>query len=350
VSTGTSKSENSLPASARMVAVYGATGHTAGFVVSELERRGWAIIVAGRDSQKLHALFEARPGVEIRVASIDDPKSLDAALTGAVAVINCAGPFLDTAIPVIGAALRARIHYLDLAAEQVAALAAFERFSEVARDARILVLPSMAFYGGLGDLLATAAMDDWSCADEIRIAVGLDSWKPTRGTRLTGERNTYRRYVFSNGKLEFLCHPAPREKWNFPPPFGTHEVMGLPLAETIVISRHLCAPEVWTYMNLAPLVDLHDPSTPGPIAVDESGRSAQTFVMDATVRKGESIRRTSVRGRDIYAVSAPLVAEALERILSSPVKVSGTVAPGQIFDAREFLMALTPNHLSVDFY
>jgi hypothetical protein len=342
-------SERSSAASARVVAVYGASGHTGRFVVSELQRRGWRIIAAGRDSKKMQALGEARPDLEILVASIDDPKLLNEAFARAVAIINCAGPFLDTAAALISAALRARIHYLDITAEQAATLAAFEQFSQPAQDAGVLVLPSMAFYGGLGDLLATAAMDDWSQADEIRIAVGLDSWKPTRGTRRTGERNTYRRCVFSNGKLEFLADPAPKARWNFPPPFGAQEVVGLPLAETIVISRHLRVPEVRAYMNLTPLEDLHDPNTPEPTAVDESGRSPQKFVMDVIVRRGEATRRTIARGRDIYAITAPLVVEALERLLSSPKKVSGTVAPGEIFDARDFLKALTPNQFAVDF-
>jgi hypothetical protein len=49
-------------------------------------------------------------------------------------------------------------------------------------------LPSVAFYRAIGDFLAAAAMEDWSSADEISIAVALDSWKPTRGARLAGER------------------------------------------------------------------------------------------------------------------------------------------------------------------
>jgi hypothetical protein len=332
-----------------LVVVYGASGHTGRFVLSELQRRGRKIVAAGRDSRKLQMLAETQADLEIRAASIDNPKSLDEALAGAVAVINCAGPFLDTAAPLMSAALRARIHYLDVAAEQAATLAAFEQFSEPARDAGVVVLPSMAFYGGLGDLLATATMDDWSQADEIRVAVGLDSWKPTRGTRRTGERNTYRRRTFSKSKLEFLADPEPKARWNFPEPFGTQEVVALPLAETIVISRHLRVPEVVAYMNLIPLEDLRDPNTPEPTAVDESGRSAQKFVMDVIVRRGEVSRRTTARGQDIYAITAPLVVEALERISSSRKKVSGTVAPGEIFDARDFLKALAPSHLEVDF-
>ena len=42
-------------------------------------------------------------------------------------------------------------------------------------------MPAMAFFGGLGDLLATAAMGDWTEADEVHVAYGLSSWHPTRG-------------------------------------------------------------------------------------------------------------------------------------------------------------------------
>src|SRR5882724_12356230 len=157
----------------RIVTVFGAYGHTGRFVVSELRKRGWVPILSGRDTAKLNAMGDAHPGSEVRVATVDDPASLDRALSGAAAVINCAGPFIDTAAPVIDAALRSDIHYLDVAAEQAAVLAVFERFANAARDACIVVAPAMAFYGGLSDLLATAAMGDWSAVDEICIAIAL---------------------------------------------------------------------------------------------------------------------------------------------------------------------------------
>ncbi|MGH7186102.1 MAG: saccharopine dehydrogenase NADP-binding domain-containing protein, partial [Pseudomonadota bacterium] len=165
----------------RQVAVFGASGHTGRFVVRELVRRGWAPILVGRDAVKLNAVREAHPGTEVRVASLDASVSLDRALSGAVAVINCAGPFLATAAPVIDAALRARIHYLDVTPEQRAALAAFERCADVARDAGVVIAPAMAFYGGLGDLLATAAMGTGlprtKSASQSRSIAGSRRWE-----------------------------------------------------------------------------------------------------------------------------------------------------------------------------
>jgi hypothetical protein len=327
------------------IVVFGASGHTGRFIVSELARRGLMTILAGRDPDKLRALHKTYPAFETRVASIDDPASLDHALLGASLVINSAGPFVDTAAPVIEAALRARIHYLDVTAEQTVALATFEKFSDAARKAGVLIMPSVAFYGAMGDLLATAAMRNWSTADEIQIAVALDGWKPTQGTRLTSQRNPGRRLVFSNHRLTVLEETPPKRVWSFPPPFGKQEVVVLPLAETVIISQHLRVPEVHAYMNLAPLADLHNPTTPAPTPADERGRSEQEFLMEVKVRKGNEERRAIAA--DIYAVTAPLVVEAAERILAGDIQVTGSAAPGEVFDAEAFLRALSLEHISL---
>jgi uncharacterized protein YbjT (DUF2867 family) len=334
------------PEAGRFVAVFGASGHTGRFVVAELLRRGFRPIPIGRDASRLAASGFQDRGMENRTANEEDPASLDRALAGAAAVINCAGPFLDTAGPLVEAALRARVHYLDVAAEQSSALATFERFASLARDAKIAVVPAMGFYGGLGDLLATAAMADWVSADEIRIGIALDSWRPTLGTRLTGQRNTAPRLVIAGGKLAPLGNPPPPSSWTFPEPFGVQDVTELPLTETVVISRHLRVSNLHTYLNLAPLRDLRDSTTPAPSAADETGRSAQIFLVEVIVRNGMNTRRAIARGRDIYAFTAPLVVEAAQRILDGVAE--GVLAPGEMFDAPSFLRALAPEHLAFE--
>ena len=334
----------------RPVAVFGASGHTGRFVVSELHRRGRVPVLAGRDPEKLSVVGEAHPGSEIRVASVEEPASLDRALADAAAVVNCAGPFLDTAEAVIEAALRAGIPYLDVTAEAAVAAATFERYGDRARAAGIPVVPAMAFFGGLGDLLATAAMGDWPAADEICVAFALDSWKPTQGTRLTGERRGNRRHVFTNGRLEVRSEPPPHGRWDFPAPFGRQEVVGeISTADCVTISRHLRTPEVRIYMNLGPIAELRDPGTPGPVAVDERGRSAQNFLVDVVARRGSETRCATARGQDIYAISAPIVVEGLERILDGRVEAVGAVTAGEAFDARDLLEALASEGLSVRF-
>lgn len=329
----------------QIVTVYGASGHTGRFVVAELLARGYSVRLAGRNAAKLASLGSRYPEAEIRTASVDDPVQLDAALAGSAAVINCAGPFLETATPVIEAALRSGVHYLDVTAEQQSARAAFENFDEAAREKGIVIIPAASFYGGLGDLLAAAAMADWSEADEIIIATALNSWHPTAGTRITGERNTARRLIFSNNALEYLADPPPKRSWDFAGEFGREEMIALPMSEIITISSHLRAREIHSFINLAPLADLRNRETPAPVATDASGRSAQKFRMEALARCGNQQRRAVAAGRDIYALTAPIVVEALERILENRLTRTGVAAVGEIFDARDFLESLSPAHL-----
>ena len=144
------------------IVVYGATGHTGRMVCAELSRRALAFALSGRDAERLRVLAASLWAGDVRPGSVDRAPSLAAAFAGASAVINCAGPFLDTADAVCRAALDAGAHYLDLTAERPAATHCFESFAAPARERGLSVLPAAAFYGGLADLLATAAIGDWT--------------------------------------------------------------------------------------------------------------------------------------------------------------------------------------------
>ncbi|SFB43456.1 Saccharopine dehydrogenase NADP binding domain-containing protein [Amycolatopsis marina] len=331
--------------SGQPVMVFGAYGHTGRFVAAELVDRGFVPLLSGRDAGKLRALAESFPGFNVRPASVDDPASLYSALNGAAAVINCAGPFADTAAPVIEAALRAGIPYVDVAAEIEANIDTFAHFGDRARGAGTVVLPAMAFYGGLGDLLATATMGDWTAADEAHIAYGLSSWHPTAGTRAAGivsrQRRAGRRVRYSGGRLEYRDDSPPTLQWPFPAPMGVRTVIGeFTMADVVTIPSHLSIPEVCTYMTADAAREVSTSDASAPVAVDERGRSAQTFVVDVIVRSGDVERRTIARGQDIYAVSAPLAVEAVHRILCGQTRTTGVASAGELFDAPDFLRAL----------
>jgi len=289
-------------------------------------------------------------GLEVRPATVDDPGSLDRALAGAAAVINTAGPFAVTAGPVLEAALRAGIPYVDVAAEIEANAATFATAAQVA--GQIPVVPAMAFYGGLGDLLVTAAMGEWTAADEVHVAYGLSSWRPTAGTRVAGEvsheRRAGRRVRFTGGVLEYHDEKPSEEDWAFPEPLGKRSVIaGFTMADVVTVPSHLAVPEVRTYMSVEAARDLASAETPAPEAVDASGRSDQTFVVDVMVRAGGIERRATATGQDIYAVTAPLAVEAVSRILDGRTRTTGIASAGAMFDAADFLHALAP-HISVD--
>lgn len=306
------------------VAVIGAGGHTGNFVVAELERRGMTPISCGRST------------------------NLDLAFRNAHAVINCAGPFADTADRVIETAIRAGIPYLDVTAEIEVVTDTFATYAE----ASIPIVPAAAFYGGLGDLLATAAMGDWPAADHLTIAYALSSWHPTPGTTATGrvsaQRRSGQRIAYTGRRLQFRRGEEPRTQWAFPAPIGTRPVIGeFTMADSATIPTHLDVPEISTYMSSNVLDDLTAPDPSGPVAVDERGRSAQTFLVEVVARTGGTERRAVASGQDIYAVTAPLVVEAARRVLAGTGDTIGVAALGTRFDAEDFLRSLSPNHLTL---
>jgi short subunit dehydrogenase-like uncharacterized protein len=328
------------------VAVFGAAGHTGRFVVGELLRRGIVPIAIARDAAALTAANFPEDKILRRQASVDDIELIDRALDGAQAVINCAGPFLETADAVAAAALRAGIHYLDVTAEQASARATLDKYDMAAREAGIAIVPAMGFYGGFADLLVTAALGDWNFSDAIEIMIGLDSWHPTRGTRITGERNKAPRMVVVGGQLAPVTLPSAEKHWNFGDPLMSQLMVELPLSEIILIARHVKTAELHTYLSSIALSDIRDPATPAPKAADARGRSPQRFVVEVVVTRGGESRRIIARGRDIYAFSAPLVCEVAERLLEGKFSSPGAHAPGAILDAKDVLAALVPEHLS----
>ena len=298
----------------KRIAVLGAGGHTGGFVLAELRRRGLTPIPCGRTTD------------------------LDAAFRDAHAVINCAGPFAATAAPAIEAAIRAGIPYLDVTAEIEVVADTFAGYA----GAGIPIVPAVAFYGGLGDLLATAAIGDWPAVEHLTIAYALSSWHPTPGTTATGrvsaERRQGRRIAYTGRRLRHRAGDPPRTEWTFPAPVGTRPVVGeFTTADSATIPTHLDTPEIATFMTANAVDDLHAADPSGPVAVDEHGRSAQTFLVEVVARSGGVERRAVASGRDIYAVTAPLVVEAAVRILAGEGDKTGVASAGARFDAKDFL-------------
>lgn len=323
------------------IAVYGATGHTGRFVVQELQRRGLPVVAVGRSAARLDESFP--PAVARRVAELGDATSLAQAFAGCAVVINCAGPFLDTAGPVARAALRAGCHYIDVTAEQPSAQASFAELDAPAREAGRVVIPAAAFYGGLADLLATALAADGPAdgdIDEITVAIALDRWWPTEGTRRTGERNTAPRVVVRGGRLAPLQPSAEVPDWTFAAPLGRQAMVEIPFSEVITLAHHLKVRELRSLLNRSALADIRDASTPAPTAADDSGRSAQRFELVVRVVQGGSTRTAGVRGQDIYAVTAPIVTEVALRLLDPSYQRSGALAVAQAVDPIDLLRSL----------
>lgn len=135
-----------------MLLIYGSTGYTGRLIVAEALARGLRPILAGRSEPAVRA--QAEPlGLEWRAASLENPKALDAALSGVTVVLHCAGPFAHTWRAMSDACIRNRAHYLDITGE----IDVFEGLASSdpnAREAGVMLLPGVGFDVVPSDCLA----------------------------------------------------------------------------------------------------------------------------------------------------------------------------------------------------
>ena len=309
------------------VLVYGATGHTGRAVVAALSERGMSPVLAARDAVRLGELTDAL-GLEGRAFPVDDVPDL----SGVDLVLNCAGPFADTALPLARAAVAAGAHYLDIAAEQPSTLALLHSLSAAAAAAGVVVMPGVAFFGGLGDLLVSAlpAPGDGGPWERVAIEIELSGWHPSDATLATGERNPGARLRLSEGLLVTTDVEAPTPD----------DRVELRLSEHILLSRHLPVLTLHTTVNASAIDDLESArdltSAQRSLAREEQG---DTFRMHAVVRRGDEQRSATIEGDDFYAVSGPLAVEVAVEVLAGRFAPGGR-APGEVPDPAALLRRL----------
>jgi short subunit dehydrogenase-like uncharacterized protein len=120
--------------------VYGAYGYTGRLIVEAAVERGLDPVAAGRDVTKTRGVAAGR-GLQARTFPVEDAA---AHLGGVDAVLNCAGPFAETADAMADACIETGTHYLDITGE----LGVFERLRRRDADAveaGITLLPGVGF-------------------------------------------------------------------------------------------------------------------------------------------------------------------------------------------------------------
>jgi hypothetical protein len=225
-------------------------------------------------------------------------------------------------------------------------MASFADFDALARAAGRVVIPAAGFYGGLADLLASS-LASAGAIDEITVAVALDRWWPTAGTRKTGERNQVPRVVVMNGQIAPMPLATEETNWTFSPPLGKQSMVELPFSEIVTMASHLKADAIRSLFSRSALNDIRDATTPPPIAVDDIGRSAQRFELVVRIKQHGMTKTSGVRGQDIYAVTAPIVIDAALLLLEPDYRRCGALALAEAVDPNELLGLLHGSALEV---
>ena len=151
--------------------VYGATGYSGKLIVERAVKAGMQPVVAGRSEAKVKVLA-AEFGLDYRVFSIDMLEKSDALISQMALVLNCAGPFSQTADVMMQACLKQQAHYIDITGEiDVFELGA--SLNTAAKDRGVVLCPGVGF-----DVIPTdcvAAKLKKMMPDATHLTLGFDS-------------------------------------------------------------------------------------------------------------------------------------------------------------------------------
>jgi len=314
--------------------VYGAYGYAGSLIAERAVADGLDPILAGRDAERVEAAATER-GCDHRVFSLEHPAVVERRVAGADAVLNCAGPFADTAEPLIDACLRTGTDYLDLAGN-VDVLEATAARDAAATDAGVAVVPGVGFDVVPTDCLAAILHGLLSEATELTLAIdGLGTVSP--GTVKSMLRGLDRPgAVRRDGRVETVPAAYKRRTVDFPTgertavtvPWGdvsaAYYSTGIPNIEVYAAVPDRVADAMVRGRRLVPLLAagpvrraaeaVAERVVSGPTA-DERAQSEAHIWGEVAAADG-TVARARMRTPDTYDLTAATAVEAARRVLA----------------------------------
>ncbi|MFE9321363.1 saccharopine dehydrogenase NADP-binding domain-containing protein [Nocardia sp. NPDC052278] len=327
------------------IAVYGATGHTGSYLLTELQRRGITPILVGRSASRMRAAAEAAgiPDADIRVATLTDHHALVAAFTGADAVISSLSAYVRNGEPVLAAAIAAGAHYTDLSGEQLFLKRVFDEYGAKAEAAGVTVIPGVTDNNVAGDLLAHLTARHLTGPVEIVLShLSKSGGNGSKGSAKTvfASLDWFRSggWHFRDGELR--TGTARHTEMTFPGHTAATTVAKFAQPPVITIPRHTDVSYVEGVLDTA-ILDLLGSFTEEIIESlpdEPSSDLRYDVVVDAYDTNGHSVRGV-VSGVDSYRDSALEAVEIAVRLTEGTTK-PGTLSVAEAFDAEELLDAL----------
>ncbi len=151
--------------------IYGANGYTGRALAKLAEQTGERPVLAGRSVAKVLPLADEL-GLDHVIVDLADTSGLHSALADIGLVANCAGPFSQTALPLVEACLATGTHYVDITGEVDVFESIYARADEAER-ADVVLLPGAGFDVVPTDCLAAALAEKLPDATELELAFTL---------------------------------------------------------------------------------------------------------------------------------------------------------------------------------
>jgi short subunit dehydrogenase-like uncharacterized protein len=334
---------------------YGSYGFVGELIAREAIDRDLEVVLAGRDGEELAAQVDelGRPG---RRFDLDDPEVVAEALEDVDCVLNCAGPFSNTAEPLVEGCLESGTDYVDVTGEIPVIESIHDRDGE-ADDAGVTLLSAAGFSTVPMDCLAAHLADRLPEATDL--ALGVDSLRPpsigTVSTVIEGADTggAIRRdgelepvpTAWRTREIDFGRGPRPAVTMPMGDVSTAHFTTGIPNVEVYALMpepartalrfhRYLAplfelTPVEWTLKQLAGLI------REGP---GEWSRELGSAYIWGEARTDDERVVSRLRTPDAYIVTVNAAVAAAERVLAGDAD-SGFQTPAGAFGA-DFVLEL----------
>lgn len=183
------------------VLIYGATGYSARLILEHTDFASLPgpIILAGRDETKLQVLAK-KWGLSYQAFTLDSASTIETQLQNVHTLLNCAGPFAQTAEPLMRAAVRTKTNYLDISAELESYLLA-EELDQQAKASGVVLLPGCGVCMTVMVGLTAHVLKRVNTPSTVSTAIFMPGSITPGTARSAGGDQTLRRLTRSNGDL-----------------------------------------------------------------------------------------------------------------------------------------------------
>jgi short subunit dehydrogenase-like uncharacterized protein len=308
--------------------IYGATGYTGRLASEYAKRLDLDFLIAGRTEQKLKDMA-SQLDIPYSVFDVHQSVLIDSILKDASVLLNCAGPFMQTAQPLMNACIRNKVHYLDISAELESYQQA-QGLDEDAKNSSVMLLPGCGGSVAMLGCLAGHVVDQVEDPISIDIAL-LVAGSMSRGSAISAAENISSKCLgLVNG---ILVEQDVSETLDFDFDDGKGNVSSFPVAlpDLLTIQKSTNVFNIRTYVHAsADSFPTGDPALlpDGPTAAQ---RESNPYHAAVTVTSGNGVvHRAFLHTVNGYTFTYMASVQASIRVLAHQAKF-GFQTPAEVF-------------------
>ncbi len=336
------------------ICVIGAYGYTGKIICQELERRGLAFAIAGRDSQKLASFSASMRSVpHCFSGEITHPQFVEELLSSFDLLVNCAGPFEEESWLLLKSISSSGKIYLDISGEIGFIKSSFENYNKAAVDSGSLILHGCAFESFISALELQRLVGENRNYIGFRTCYDFAQKRFSPGTKLTMKLSQYRTpFVVKNSswavsdlqldrftlettgiKRSKIAVPYPLPEiaftqWSYAPEFSE---------SLLILSVEEAA---FTGMTRTPRETVQEAhqrlrqrKQAGP---SEQERKEQCCTLTCILyTEGNRSVATATQCQDMYGLTGRIICLLIDKIIQNRGAFSGVLNPASLFEGNE---------------